>query len=630
MSIVTRTWKQQPGDYFCVSTKSKEGEWKDKFFHRDNLDQVDDFVEANRDKNLYWCPHGFSSKRRLKQHAVLPKLLWSDLDEIDPRGLDPQPTIAWESSPNRYAALWKLDKTMSEDLNRALSYHVGADKSGWDLTQVLRIPGSANYKYGPKGVPGRLLWGNGPTHELAILRKLTGAEKPEEKSKGKFKGPDAVEVYRRYEKHIAPKTRRDLKAQQATAGKRSEVIWRMWHDLFDAGMLIDEAIACIKASVWNKYAGRRSEDDQLYREAEKILEERLNNPNRPKSSDKGSEAGSEDAEAGPESMFVRMSDVKEANVDWLIPGWVPYGAITIVEGDPGIGKSYLVQFLSVCVTDGKKFPSRRGYREKPEPGAVLYFDIENDPESVTKPRLLDNECMNLDNYLQSREILSLDLESDFEMLETLIKFTQPKMVVFDTINTYLGQSDTHKASDVQRSLSHLTALSRDHHFGLVILRHLTKGSKDKVQYRGQGSIAFLGMARVVHLVAKHPREEDMLVVKTVKMNFGKPEKPLKYFLEELPPKLGRDERSRLVIDDFDDTVTDEELNAPAKEKKKNDDQKRAEDLIKEMVKDKGVERDRIGRTAEARGIGEKTLERASIALNVRKEVLRGRTYWYLD
>ena len=77
-------WRHQPGDYFCISTKSP---WKDHFFSRSQLRDVEDFVMRQRGKDVYFCPQGFSKKRRRKEYAVLPTLLWADLDEVDPARL---------------------------------------------------------------------------------------------------------------------------------------------------------------------------------------------------------------------------------------------------------------------------------------------------------------------------------------------------------------------------------------------------------------------------------------------------------------------------------------------------------------------------------------------------------------
>jgi len=204
------------------------------------------------------------------------------------------------------------------------------------------------------------------------------------------------------------------------------------------------------------------------------------------------------------------------------------------------------------------------------------------------------------------------------------------MLVFDTINTYMGEGDTHKASEVQQILSNLTGLARKYNFAVVLVRHLTKGGKDKLQYRGQGSIAFMGMARAVHTVAKHPREEEMLIVKTTKMNFGKPEFPLKYSIDELPAQLGRDERSRLTIHEFDESVTDEELNAPQKAKAKNaNDDAKAEAFLKDNVRPEGSDLSAITRMGEARGLTAITINKALEKLNARFEKLRRKTIVFL-
>lgn len=634
-SIVTRLWKQQPGDYFVLCTK-RDGDWKERFIHRDNLSDVDDLIQKymNAECDLYFCPHGFSAKKRTKANSVKPTLLWADLDEVDPRDLMDvlHPSIAWESSPHRFQAIWKIDAEMTEDMNKRLTYKIGADKSGWDLTQVLRVPGSWNYKYSAP-VQGRLLWGNGPTHELKFVKRIVGDEKhhPKDVIRADL---DPKAIYRKYEKALTPAARRDIKSQKATAGKRSEVLWRLWHDCFDAGMDSDEAIALLKSTVWNKFAGRLREDEQLVAEAFKALEERGNNGNkRPADSipNKKAVVDGKIRRIDLEENMIRMDEVQPINVDWLVPGIIPRGALTIVEGDPGVGKSYMMQYISMLVCDGKKFLTRRQYHQRPKAGTVLYFDIENDPESVTKPRLIDNGLQNEGSFIQVKEILSLDTETDIEKLEMYIRFTKPDLVVFDTINTYMGSGDTHKASDVQQALSKVAGLARDYGFGCVLLRHLTKGGKDKVQYRGQGSIAFMGMARVVHTVAKHPREEDMIVMKTTKMNFGKAEPPLKYYLEDLPPTLGRDERSRLVIECHDETVTDEEINNPPKERTKRDDLKaKAEMLIKTFVNGAGTAYEKIVRQAEAKGITAEALDKASKDLNVRREKVRNKLMWFLD
>jgi hypothetical protein len=127
------------------------------------------FREHHR-SNVYFCPHGFSHAKRRKEFAVPPRCLFADLDEVDPEAITWVPTIAIESSPARYVGLWLTSEPTSEQLNRRLTYAIGADRGGWDFTQVLRVPGTINHKYVPS-VPVRTLWACGPKYRVSQLER---------------------------------------------------------------------------------------------------------------------------------------------------------------------------------------------------------------------------------------------------------------------------------------------------------------------------------------------------------------------------------------------------------------------------------------------------------------------------
>lgn len=143
--------------YICLSTDSPEkGNFKDHFFMwPDEEAQVYNFIARWRDrKNVWFCTTLLAQKRRLKEFCLATNLVWSDLDEANPDDLDPRPSVVIESSPNRYQAIWRLDQTLdsyvAEDYSKRLAYHYaeyGADPSGWDLTQLLRVPQTINHKY---------------------------------------------------------------------------------------------------------------------------------------------------------------------------------------------------------------------------------------------------------------------------------------------------------------------------------------------------------------------------------------------------------------------------------------------------------------------------------------------------
>jgi hypothetical protein len=626
MSIVTRTWSKVPGDYFFICTKSRSGKWSNKAFHRDEFDQVDDYIDENSDKDLYWCVHGFTKPRRLEEYAVRPKLLWADLDEADPKKMNgTRPTMAWESSPGRYAGVWHIDRTMTKELNRRLSYSIGADKGGWDLTQVLRIPGTRNYKYGKNGAPGRLLW-NKPNEIVSVAKlkqHLTEPERAQESKRQEYSKEDAKKVYERYQKRIDPGIRKLLLAQKVI-GTRSEVLWKMWHGLFDAGMDVDEAIALITPTVWNKFADRPA---QLRREAEKIISERLTSG---RLRDTNPQAASDESDRG----YITMDNVVMKPVTWVTPGWLPEGKITIIEGDPGVGKSWLAQYMCISTINGDRVPctgqyGQRGARE----GRVMYIDLENDPSTDTKSRLID---MGLDedklgNFMQYYRPFSLTDFEEFEEFEKLVEAFKPRIIVFDTIMLYMGSSDTHKASDVQQTLSRLSLIAQQYSCAVVLIRHLGKSSRDNIKHAGLGSIAFTGMARMVHLVRVHPNDEELTVVKTIKANFCRPEPALKFHIESLPPKRGRFNRARLAIDGFDHDLRDSDLMGNNKKNdKKNDntpeDPAKARKFLEEFLSKGERPLKKVRIEAETRAITERMLDRMILELGVVK-INRGKDVW---
>jgi len=102
-------------------------------------------------REVYFCAHLLTARRRVKKRAAPVLALWADADGSGPPAGAPEPTAVVESSPGRRHLFWCLSRPLSprraEALNRRLSYAVGADRSGWDLGQLLRPPGTRNHKY---------------------------------------------------------------------------------------------------------------------------------------------------------------------------------------------------------------------------------------------------------------------------------------------------------------------------------------------------------------------------------------------------------------------------------------------------------------------------------------------------
>lgn len=612
-SEILALWKKQPGKYFVLCTKSQTGKWREHWFTPYDFPDIKDFSKDNDDKDIYFCPHGFNRKIRKKEYVVAPKLLWADLDEATPHGMKPKPTVAIESSPGRYVGLWVVDKPVTDEINRQLTYLLDADHGGWDYTQVLRFPGTLNYKY--KTTPEvRVLWDDGPIHKLEnIVRLLPDYSKsPVEEAAVSLSAQD---VYEKYEKVIPRWARKELLSGRPVSGARSEMLWKLEHELLGIGMTKDESFVLIKSSPWNKFRGRRNEDEQLKRELDKVvankLDARLVAPKQELGKGYMNGHGPEPSK-GFEILARRMSDIQVKEIDWL---WYPYlaqGEVTIIEGDPGVGKSWVTQAIAKSICDGERLISVG--KMKRVQGTVAYFDIENNAESVSKQRLMDMGLKNSDKFIQIEEVFSIDDEDKFEAVLDFLDEVKPKLVVFDTMNTYIGGADIFRSNEVAQAFGNFTMIARRFHCAVVVIRHLTKGGKEKAIYRGQGSMTFAGSARIVLSVGYHPEEEDQRVMAVTKLNLAKRPPALTYQLKETK---GLRDKTEVVWGDFVD-LTSEEILAPPEKKKEESKDEKAETMLQDMLKEGPRKVKEILQRAEKYGVSQRTMYKVAEEMNLVK------------
>lgn len=192
--------------WFCVTTLTRGAakRMEEHWYHMpDQFDYMVDDVNANivaGPHDVYFCPHTFKSQRRTADNVQECPTVWADLDECRPDSIDPSPTVAWETSPGRFQALWGLDDvtlppSTVEDISKRLAYAYadeGADRSGWDLSQLLRVPMTKNYKYidtdvGPVDIA--LL---GSAHAWYRIEEFAGLPVVTSKSNTTFPYPESI------------------------------------------------------------------------------------------------------------------------------------------------------------------------------------------------------------------------------------------------------------------------------------------------------------------------------------------------------------------------------------------------------------------------------------------------------
>ncbi len=229
--------------------------------------------------------------------------------------------------------------------------------------------------------------------------------------------------------------------------------------------------------------------------------------------------------------LVALSDVAPEPVKWLWPGRIPYGKVTILEGDPGLGKSQLTLDLVARVTAGEALPTGESVVQ----GNVVLLTAEDGLADTVRPRL-DAAGGEAGRVHVLQDVSDPDgtkrlaaLPHDVGRLHAAIKETAARLIVIDPLMAYLGDNiNSWKDSDVRRALTPLARLAEDTGTAVVVIMHLNKGENRPAMYRGGGSIAFAATARSVLVVAPDPQHEELRVLSAIKSNLGPKPSSLSY------------------------------------------------------------------------------------------------------
>lgn len=616
---------------------------------------IPQWLEEHSHLDIYFCPHGFNRRSRTVDEAVPPQLLWADLDEVSPELIPDKlkPTYAFQSSEGRFVGLWVItDKPMTLELNKRLNAHICPEShSSWIFTKALRMPGTMNRKYKPPQKV-RILWTDGPKYTFSKLDKLLP-----NLDEGEVSGNSAREIFNKYRKWIPVAIQREMFGTTAVPGKRSEMMWKIMLHFIEAGASEEEVYEIIKVSRWNKFAGMRNEERSIRRQIAKAFgnkladapkkikkkhaaEEDYDDEDRPDWLDKEDEDGDE----APFKFNIRsLAEVEERDIDWLWPGKIPLGELTILEGDPGVGKSFLAHWLAAQVCDGNRLPTEYPSGLKPIKGNVVYFDFENDPGTTVKKRVKAAGCKNLDKFFQIEDQFVMGDKKAEAALEALMDQIDPQLVVFDTLNHFLGlKGDINNSKDATQALAPFHKFARKYHCAVVVLRHLNKSRSDSPAiYRGQGNIAQTGVARVVLSCAKLDNAteeyegEGWVGMGTTKNNLSALGKTLVYRIKFNPEaKKGHDDKAHVVIHGFIDKTSDELLSPPKEERGKKDKgmtEKEATDkaaafLLELLNQGEIMTRDEIMEKAEKSGLTQKDIYNASRDLPIKKK----KGEWFLE
>lgn len=536
LRILARIWGNQRGYVFLphIDGTARTPEQRRKNYHENRAYRwpadrasILNHLRDHAADDLYFAPAVFNGKRRIEQNLAPERCLWADLDSADPQTFDQdyRPTIAWESSPGRYQGIWlcngtKTGASWAGNENHRLSLYLGADKSGWDSTQLLRVPGRMNHKpehsKDPEGVPGALLWDNGPRYvwdDFAELPEVGIADREVELVDDELlMGIDRHEVWSRVKLKVSKLVREYMAARDTTGHDRSDVLWQIERELADAGCSIVEIVAVVRPSVWNKYSGRADELKRLKIEDAKAVSERVD------------QLEVEDVVERPDgpSWGSAWFHIPTPRPRWIVRDIWTEGSCGFIAGAPKSYKSWMALDLALSVATGLPF---LGTYKTIKPGPVLYLQ-EEDPVSLVKDRyrvILEgkDERWAPDGSVTLREgrpvqtlgsgpqgarkghygrldviydpvgrdvMIDMQVQSGFvasdpgwqSWLEDRVAQHKYRLVVVDTLTTTAGEIDTDRAQELMgRMLKPLKVIAQKHNTAICIVHHNRKaGSND--------------------------------------------------------------------------------------------------------------------------------------------------------
>ena len=255
------------------------------------------------------------------------------------------------------------------------------------------------------------------------------------------------------------------------------------------------------------------------------------------------------------------ANVRRRRIDWAWYGYFALGKLSMIEGDPGDGKSILSIDLAARWSSGAPMPDGTDHGG---PYHVVMVTAEDDIEDTILPRLIAAnarlEHVTLIPYGSSPD-RPFNLAEDLPALERRVMAVGAQIVMLDPLAAFLPTgTDSHNDMSVRQALYPLRTFAMRVRAALICIRHLNKGgSGGKAVYRGNGSIAFTGAARTGFLVAPEPEEPSIKVLACVKNNIALMPPSLRYAIQS-----GEDDAPFIVWKGFTDANAQEILDGPAK------------------------------------------------------------------
>ena len=316
----------------------------------------------------------------------------------------------------------------------------------------------------------------------------------------------------------------------------------------------------------------------------------------------------------PETVkIIRMSDVELTPVEWLWKPYLPFGKLSVLQGNPGEGKTYFAMHLAAACTNGKLLPNM----ERMEPFNVIYQTAEDGLGDTVKPRLMEAEA-------DLERVLVIDdrdtpLTLADERIARAIRENNARLVIIDPVQAFLGADvDMNRANEVRPIFRSLGDIAQATGCAIVLIGHLNKAAGTQSTYRGLGSIDITAAVRSLLFIGKLKDSPTTRVLIHEKSSLAPPGQSLAF-------SLG-DEKGFEWIGAYD--ITADELLAGTDTAKTESKTAQAQMLILELLADgKRMPSAELEKAVNERGISSRTMRTAKSRIGDRLVTEKDGTAW---
>ena len=307
------------------------------------------------------------------------------------------------------------------------------------------------------------------------------------------------------------------------------------------------------------------------------------------------------------------SSIKETDVDWLWYPYIPFGKITVIQGDPGCGKSTLMMDVIASVSTGKSAPDGRRIKK---PMHVIYQCSEDSPGDTIKPRLVaaGADCSNIAFLDEERDPVTLCNET----LRRAIADFNAKLLVIDPIQAYLGDADIANATGMRRILKQLAEWASLYECAIVLIGHLNKRHSSRDLYRSLGSIDIVAAARSVMYVERM-HDDTVSVVRHVKSSLSSKGKDLFFTVDS----------GRRIEWINQESIDSENMNDSSEYFARQNKQEQAANLLKVILADGPIKASEVQGLFRDEDISERTILITKKALGIHSVRKDGVWYWQM-